>query len=68
MHEGPQMMKMFTEILGDHILTFGTDYPHAESRFPESVDRVLAWKDSGVDEGAIKKLLWDNPVAFFGEP
>jgi len=68
MHEGPQMMKMFTEILGDGILTLGTDYPHAESRFPESVDRVLAWTEAGVEEGAIKKMLWDNPVAFFGEP
>jgi predicted TIM-barrel fold metal-dependent hydrolase len=68
MHEGPQMMKMFTEILGEDILTLGTDYPHAESRFPESVDRVLAWADAGVDESAINKMLWDNPVAFFGEP
>ena len=68
MHEGPQMMRLFTETLGDNILTFGTDYPHAESRFPESVDRVLSWQESGISETAIKKLLWDNPVAFFGEP
>ncbi len=68
MHEGPQMVKMFTEILGDHILTLGTDYPHAESRFPESLDKVIAWKNEGISEATIKKLLWDNAIRFFGEP
>lgn len=68
MHEGPQMAKMFSELMGEDILTFGTDYPHAESRFPESVDLVLGWRDSGVAPKVIEKMLWDNPVAFFGEP
>lgn len=67
-HEGAQMVKVFSEMLGDGILTFGSDYPHAESRFPESVDRVKAWKDSGVSETTIKKMLWDNAIACFGEP
>jgi predicted TIM-barrel fold metal-dependent hydrolase len=46
---------------------FGSDYPHAESRFPESVDRVLAWQNvTGSD--ATHKMMWDNAVRFFGEP
>jgi predicted TIM-barrel fold metal-dependent hydrolase len=66
LHEGEEMAKMVTEQLGDHVLMFGSAYPHAESRFPESADRVLAWKSLG-DE-AMRKLMWDNPVRFFGEP
>ena len=46
---------------------FGSDYPHAESRFPNSVDKVLAWREV-VNEKAIEKLLWGNPVRLFGEP
>lgn len=68
MHEGPDMVRLFNEILGDHILMLGTDYPHAESRFPETVDRVVSWKGAGIPESSIHRMLWDNPVAFFGEP
>jgi len=66
-HEGPDMMRMVTELLGADILMFGSDYPHAESRFPESVDRVLAWGES-VKQEPLRKMMWDNPVRFYGEP
>lgn len=66
-HEGADMAQVFNRFMGDHLLMFGSDYPHAESRFPESADRVLAWeKELGKD--AMKKMFWDNPVRFFGEP
>jgi uncharacterized protein len=68
MHEGPEMMRDVVELMGEGILMMGTDYPHAESRFPESVDKVLAWGEAGVSESALRKLLWDNSVACFGEP
>ena len=42
-HEGEEMVKMVDDLMGDHILTFGSDYPHSESRFPESVDKVMSW-------------------------
>ncbi len=29
-------------LMGDHVLMFSSDYPHAESRFPNSVDLVTA--------------------------
>jgi predicted TIM-barrel fold metal-dependent hydrolase len=61
------MARVFNELMGDHVLMFGSDYPHAESRFPESADRVLAWQNALGGE-AVRKLMWDNPVRFFGEP
>jgi predicted TIM-barrel fold metal-dependent hydrolase len=65
-HEGEKMVRMVTDQLGDHVLMFGSDYPHSESRFPESPDKVLGWNSLTLDE--TRKLLWENPVRFFGEP
>jgi uncharacterized protein len=66
LHEGPKMVRMVNELLGDGLLMYGSDYPHAESRFPESADKVIGW--AGMDEVSLRKLLWDNPVHCFGEP
>lgn len=66
-HEGADMAKVCNDFLGDDILMFGSDYPHAESRFPESADRVLAWQNV-IGAEAMRKMMWDNPVRFFGEP
>ena len=65
-HEGEKMAKMVTELLGDGLLMYSSDYPHAESRFPGSTDQVLAWKSLG-DE-VMRKMLWDNATRCFGEP
>jgi predicted TIM-barrel fold metal-dependent hydrolase len=66
LHEGESMVKMVTDMLGDHILTFGSDYSHPESRFPDSAEIPFEWKS--LTEEQLRKLLWDNPVRFFGEP
>ena len=66
LHEGPDMVDVVNQTLGDHILMFGSDYPHSESRFPESVDRVLGWQNLTPEQ--LRKLLWDNPVRAFGQP
>lgn len=65
-HEGEDMVKMVSEQLGDHILMYGSDYPHPESRFPRSADLVLGWQSLG--EERLRKLMWDNAVRFFGDP
>jgi uncharacterized protein len=66
LHEGPEMVRMVSELLGDRILMFGSDYPHAESRFPDSVDIVQGWKD--LPAQVMQNLMWDNAVRCFGEP
>jgi predicted TIM-barrel fold metal-dependent hydrolase len=66
-HEGPEMVRMVDELLGDDILMFGSDYPHAESRFPESADLAIGW-EQGLGKQALGKLLWENAVRIFGEP
>ena len=66
-HEGADMAKIFNQVLGEDVLMFGSDYPHAESRFPESANNVLQWKDT-IGADAMKKMMWDNQVRFFGQP
>ena len=65
-HEGEDMVRMVSKLLGDGILMWSSDYPHAESRFPRSVDIFLDWKT--IDEPLQTKLRWDNAVRCFGEP
>jgi predicted TIM-barrel fold metal-dependent hydrolase len=65
-HEGEDMVQMVTKHMGDHVLMFGSDYPHSESRFPGSADKVLSWHSLGAEP--LHKLMWDNAVRFFGEP
>jgi len=65
-HEGQDMVNLVNAALGDHVLMFGSDYPHSESRFPGSVDEVLGWES--IPPPAMQKLMWDNAVRAFGEP
>jgi predicted TIM-barrel fold metal-dependent hydrolase len=66
LNEGEPMVRMVTEHMGDSVLMLGTDYPHAESRFPLSTKQVLSWESMSTDQ--MRKMLWDNAVDCFGEP
>jgi len=66
LHEGPEMIRMVSGFLGNHVLMFSTDYPHPETRFPDSVDLVLGWKQ--LDTELMPHIMWDNAVRCFGEP
>lgn len=48
----------------DHLM-WGSDYPHTEGTFPNSVNRVL--KDfAGVPDGMARKILADNAAKLYG--
>ena len=66
LHEGPDMVEMVNRLLGDQILMFGSDYPHSESHFPNTVDEVSEWDVLAGD--TLRKFFWENQVAAFGEP
>ena len=68
LHEGPEMVKMVSDMMGDHMLMYSSDYPHPETRFPNSVDLVLDWEPINKDQDLMTKVLWDNAVKCFGEP
>ena len=66
LHEGEDMVRVVMEMMGDGVLMFGSDYPHAESRFPSSVDMVVGWESIG--RARLGKLMWDNAMRCYGEP
>ena len=66
LHEGPDMVRMVNELMGEGVLMFSSDYPHAESRFPNSVDVFTGW--DGLTRETKQKLLWDNAASCFRLP
>ena len=57
---------MVMDFLGDDILMYASDYPHAECKFPDSPAVVQGWTSIGPE--TMRKFMWDNAVRFFGEP
>ncbi len=49
--------------MGDDHIVFSTDFPHPDSKFPDSVDKFLSLPLS--DESK-RKLLWDNCASYYG--
>ena len=50
------------EKLGAERIVFSTDYPHGDSRYPESVEAFLTLPLSDEDK---RKILWDNCARFY---
>jgi len=65
MSEGQDMIEMVADFMGPDVLMYASDYPHFECRFPNSTSYFLNWT---LDEELKRRLLWDNPVRFYGEP
>lgn len=66
MTEEEDMVRMVMDFLGEDMLMYASDYPHAECKFPDSPAIVQGWKSIGPD--TMKKFMWDNAARFFGEP
>jgi uncharacterized protein len=50
--------KFYVEWFGDDNLVFSTDYPHGDSKYPDSVTAFLELP--GLTDESKKKILWDN--------
>ena len=62
-HEGEEMFNYVTSVFGDDVLMYGSDYPHSECQFPNSVDNILRW--STLKPDTRRKLLGDNAARFY---
>ena len=60
--EGAALTNAVSELVGDDVLMYASDYPHGESHFPESTRLVANWNMS---EDRKRKLLWSNAVRFY---
>ena len=59
------LMKEEIALLGEDQLLYSSDYPHGEAR-ENAAQNLLGRED--VNEVEKQKILYDNPVRFFGEP
>lgn len=51
------------EFIGEDRILFASDYPHPDHKWPETAERMLAMP---IPESARRRILWDNPAAFYG--
>jgi predicted TIM-barrel fold metal-dependent hydrolase len=61
--EGSRMTKAVTDLVGDHVLMYASDYPHPETIFPDHTDTVIGWKEE-LGDRALNKLMWENSAKF----
>ncbi|MBI3079395.1 MAG: amidohydrolase [Deltaproteobacteria bacterium] len=52
------------EVMGEDCLLFASDYPHGDSRWPDTVSTIMGRKD--ISESAKAKILGTNPQRFYG--
>jgi predicted TIM-barrel fold metal-dependent hydrolase len=60
--EGEKLTNAVTDLVGEGVLMYASDYPHGESHFPESVGLVLDWNMAAARK---RKLFWDNAVRLY---
>lgn len=51
------------DLIGEDRLLFASDYPHPDHTWPGTAEAMLAMP---IPDGAKRKILWDNPTAFYG--
>ena len=56
-------VKQYVEWFGDDNLVFSTDYPHADSKYPES---IACFGKLPLSAASQRKILWDNWTRLYG--
>ncbi len=51
------------DFIGAARVLFASDYPHPDHKWPETAEAMLAMP---IPEDAKRRILWDNPAAFYG--
>ena len=52
------------EAFGEGGVTLGSDYPHADGKYPHAIEEFLAVQELSAEQK--RKILWDNPVRLYG--
>ena len=61
-YEGPMVFDYVTNVLGDGVLMYQSDFPHAQCRFPDSPGTTLSWNIP--DKTQREKLFSGNATRF----
>jgi predicted TIM-barrel fold metal-dependent hydrolase len=54
--------------LGDDRILFESDFPHPDSKFPRTTQAFLELLPERISVDTKRRILWDNPVAFYRFP
>jgi len=54
--------------MGDDRILFESDFPHPDSKYPHTVDEFLGLLPDRITVESKRKILWDNPIAFYKFP
>ena len=63
MEAAEEPAKYTIDYMGNDRLVFSTDFPHDDSKFPNSVERFLEMPFTEEDK---RKILWDNCAKYYG--
>lgn len=61
--EGMELTKTVVDLLGRNVLMYMSDYPHAETMFPDTTDTVIAWKET-IGAAAVERLMGANAAEY----
>lgn len=54
--------------MGDDRILFESDFPHPDSKYPRTTEAFVGLLPEQLSEDSKRKVLWDNPVAFYRFP
>ena len=58
-----ESVKYYVDAYGDENIVFSTDYPHADSKYPRSIE---AFRKLPLSPASQKRILWDNCRRLYG--
>ena len=56
--------KYYVEMYGNDRLLWASDYPHPDAGYPNATEEFLGLET--ISEETKRKVLWDNPMGFYG--
>ncbi|WP_420639541.1 amidohydrolase family protein [Candidatus Poriferisocius sp.] len=63
LYEGAGIAKSVTDLLGDGVLMYSSDYPHNQAEFPVSTEMALEWEDA-LGKDVMTKLMSTNAETY----
>lgn len=54
--------------MGDERILFESDFPHPDSKFPHASETFLSLLPEQISNDSKRRILWDNPLAFYRFP
>jgi predicted TIM-barrel fold metal-dependent hydrolase len=64
MESDEETVRHVVDGLGDDYITFTTDFPHSDAKYPHATETVLGM--AGLTETNLRKILWDNSARVYG--